>query len=134
MLASEKPPEGAQVVEVGFFPVGIHSVDESASTYNVDFYMWMRWKGERDPTENVGFMNSVNKWGMTKTTLYKSPITLGDGTLYQFMRIEGTFQQTFSLETFPLDRHRLTIKIEDNELDASKLVYVLDKQDSGYSQ
>lgn len=128
-----QPPATAQVVEVGFFPVAVHSVDESASTYNVDFYMWMRWKGERDPTESVDFMNMVNKWGMTKTVLHKTPVTLDDGTFYQFMRVEGTFQETFTLSSFPLDRHRLSIKIEDSELDASKFVYVLDNKDSGYS-
>jgi hypothetical protein len=134
LLRAETPPVSAQIVEVGFFPVAVHSIDQSTSTYNIDFYMWMRWKGERDPTEHVTFMNSVNKWGMTKTILYKSPVTLEDGTQYQFMRVEGTFQETFSLATFPLDRHRLTIKIEDDELDASKIVYVLDSQDTGYSK
>jgi hypothetical protein len=133
LLPAGSAPATAQVVEVGFFPVAVHSIDESTSTYNIDFYMWMRWKGERDPTEHVTFMNSVNKWGMTKNLLYKSPVTLEDGTQYQFMRVEGTFQETFSLATFPLDRHRLTIKIEDDELDASKIVYVLDREDSGYS-
>ena len=99
-LLAEPPPASAQIVEVGFFPVAVHSIDESTSTSKIDFYMWMRWKGERDPTKHVTFMNSVNKWGMTKTILYESPVTLDDGTKYQFMRVEGTFQETFSLATF----------------------------------
>lgn len=133
LLPAEKAPASAQVVEVGFFPVAAHTIDESTSTYNLDFYMWMRWKGGRDPTNHISFANSVNKWGMTKTVLYEKPVKLDDGTMYQFMRVEGTFQEAFSLAKFPLDQHRLTIKIEDDELSADKLVYVMDTQDSGYS-
>ncbi len=42
------PPKGAEVVQIGFY---------------MDAYVWLRWKGEIDPTASMGLINMVEEWG-----------------------------------------------------------------------
>jgi hypothetical protein len=49
----EQPPASAQVVKIGFYPVSVHQLDVANNTYYIDTYVWLRWKGEIDPTKTI---------------------------------------------------------------------------------
>jgi hypothetical protein len=120
-----------ELVEVGFWPTVIYNLDVHSNTFYTTAYVWFRWKGPLDPSETVEFVNNVESWGMTKVKTYPKPITLPDGRQYQCLRIEGRFFQPFSLKRFPLEHHRVSISLEDNTYDASRIVYSFDQKDSG---
>lgn len=126
-------PETAQVVSVGFYPSNVYGVDPSASSFTYDGYVWFRWKGDIDPTETVEFTNSVDRSSLTKELLYDAPQVAPDGSKYQIMRIESQFLKPFSLANFPLDRHDLTIVLEDSLNGTDRLVYEIDKTDTAYA-
>lgn len=58
----EQPPASAQIVKIGFYPVSVHQLDVANSTYYIDTYVWLRWKGEIDPTKTIEFVNMVEDW------------------------------------------------------------------------
>lgn len=120
-----------QLVEVGFWPTVIYNLDVHSNTFYATAYVWFRWKGPLDPSETVEFVNNVESWGFTKTKTYPKPITLPDGRQYQCFRIEGRFFQPFSLKRFPLEHHHVSLSIEDNTYDASRILYKFDQADSG---
>jgi hypothetical protein len=125
--------KGAQIVSVGFYPLNVYGVDPATSTFTYDGYIWFRWKGAIDPTETVEFTNSVDRSSLTKQLLYDTPQVAPDGSKYQIMRIESKFMKPFSLARFPLDRHDLSITLEDSLYGADQLVYAIDKADTGYA-
>ena len=125
------PPATAQQVRVGFYPVSIYQLDMSSNTFYVDTYMWLRWKGDIDPTGTLEFTNMVEEWGKQQETLLPEPKVLADGSSYQIMRIEGRFVQPFSLSDYPLDSQKLSIMIEDTTNGADTVSYVIDRESSG---
>jgi hypothetical protein len=139
MTASDKktpPPDpapsaGPEVVEVGVWPTVIYNLDVHSNTYYMTSYVWFIWRGDIDPSETVEFVNNVESWGLTKAKTYPKPITFPDGRHYQSMRIEGRFFQPFSLRRFPLERHTVSLSIEDNTYASDKIVYRFDKKHSG---
>jgi len=127
----ESPPASAQVVRIGFYPVSVHQLDIANNTYYIDTYVWLRWKGSIDPTKTIEFVNMVEDWGRQLSSLLPAPKKEADGSLYQILRVEGLFVQPFSLADYPLDRQRLSIKVEDITYGIDQLAYVIDSVESG---
>ena len=125
------PPASAQVVTVGFYPISVHELDIANNTYYIDAYVWLRWKGKIDPTKTIEFVNMVEDWGRQLSFIQPAPTREPDGSLYQIMRIEGLFNQPFSLTDYPLDRQHLSIKVEDQTYGIDQLAYVIDTEQSG---
>jgi len=127
----EQPPASAQIVKIGFYPVSVHQLDVANSTYYIDTYVWLRWKGEIDPTKTIEFVNMVEDWARQLSYLLPTPKREADGSFYQIMRLEGRFNQPFSLSDYPLDQQRLSIKVEDQTYGIDRLAFVIDTKDSG---
>jgi hypothetical protein len=126
-------PSTAQQVRVGLYPINVYALDISSNTYYMDTYIWFKWKGKIDPIANLELINSVEDWGMTQKTGYETPQKQPDGSLYQIVRVEGRFSQTYNLAKFPLDRQQLGITLENSIYTATDLVYVADRKDTGYA-
>ena len=45
---------GPLQVTVGLYVLEIHELDQQASTYKADFYLWMRWRGAFDNVDDAG--------------------------------------------------------------------------------
>lgn len=127
-------PAQAQKVETGIFAMNLYDLDASSNTYYLDFYMWFKWKGDIDPIANLEYTNGVDDWGVTSTPAYETPEKLPDGRLYQTLRVEGRFVQPFALSRYPLDQQDLKVFIENSVYTADQLVYVADREQSGYSE
>jgi hypothetical protein len=112
----------AEIVKTGIYLMNIYEMEINTHTFNADFYIWFKWKGDRDPS-NIEFVNSVQKWGLTQTYFYEEPILLEDGYFYNGMRIESRFYHAFELGGFPLDRHTLSIQIENMDYPMDSLIY-----------
>lgn len=123
--SGEKIPAGAQKVYTGFYLMNVYDLNINAYSFYADFYLWFRWKGDFDPT-NIEFVNAVEKWGFTQEMFYEEPKELEDGYLYNGMRIEGRFFHSFELKDFPLDNHKLDIRIEHVDYPIDSLVYLPD--------
>ena len=133
-IPMESFPPGAQQVKVGFYPVAIYDLDQASNTFYADAYVWLRWKGDIDPSATIEFTNMVEEWGKLMEPLMEQPKSLPDGSKYQQFRVEGRFVQPFSLADYPLDNHNLGIRIEDTTNGINQLAYVLDEASSGVDQ
>jgi hypothetical protein len=133
-LPISSPPPGAEQVKIGFYPMAIYDLDQASNTFYADMYVWLRWKGELDPSSTIEFSNMVEEWGKLQEPLMEKPKTLPDGSQYQQFRVEGRFVQPFSLADYPLDHHNLSIRVEDTTNGASQLSFVIDEASSGIDQ
>ena len=91
------PPASAEVVKIGFYPVSVYQLDMASNTYYIDTYVWLRWKGETDPTGSIEFTNMVEEWGKLQENILPETKVLPDGSKYQIMRVEGRFVQPHQL-------------------------------------
>ncbi len=131
MTPAGQPAASAQIVTVGFYPVSVYELEMGNGTYFVDMYVWMRWKGQTDPTASIEFTNMVDEWGKQQEVLHEKPKQLPDGSLYQIMRVEGRFVQAFDMVSYPLDRQKLSIFVEDSVNTADAVHYQIDRDNSG---
>lgn len=122
LKASDAPP---QKVYTGVYLMNLYDLNVSEYSFYADFYLWFRWKGDLDPCL-IEFVNSVEKWGYTIEQFEEEPKELEDGWLYNGFRIEGRFYYSFALHRFPLDKHRLSIRLENTEYNTDSLVYLPD--------
>ena len=114
-----------QQVKTGMYLLNLYDLNMDEHSFYADFYIWFKWKGERNPTE-IEFVNAVEKWGMTLTDYDEEPILLDSGEQYKLVRAEGRFFHSFSLGRFPLDSHELDIQIENPYYATDSLVFVAD--------
>ena len=133
LVAASAGAAAPQRVEVGLYLSNINDIDLVAGTYTADFYMWFRWKGERDPTATVEFKNMVERWGTTERPLEEKPVVLPDGTKYQLIQYQGMFNNKFPLHAYPLDEQDILLEIEDLENTRSDIQYVPLVAESGFN-
>lgn len=114
-------------VTVGAYVNDIQNVDVKTHSYNLDVYIWFRW---REPSIKPGstfeFMNPYETWGHVKTGQNDEPEKLPNGEYYQEVRTQGRFRTKFDLTSYPFDRQVLLVELEDAELPARDLVFVPD--------
>ncbi|MDX2169187.1 MAG: hypothetical protein SF182_19110 [Deltaproteobacteria bacterium] len=126
------PPQTAQVVTVGLLPTTVYDLNVEANTYYIDAYLWLRWRGDGEPMRSLEFVNAVEDWGaVADEEVRQGAHVLADGSHYEGVHIEGRFFQAFDLSDFPLDRHRLTVLIEDRLRTVDQIVYLPDLAESG---
>lgn len=115
----------SEEVRTSIYIINVFDMDINQHSYNIDCYIWFKWKGELDPM-NIEFVNAVQKWGAMISPFYEEPQLLEDGYFYNGMRYEGRFYHAFDLKRFPLDQHGLDIQIENVDHPIDSLIYVPD--------
>lgn len=120
-VVHEKPER----VSVGVHLNDIQSLDLKTHSYQMDFYIWFRWKNpDLDPSASMEIANPYEQWGLMVTPIYEEPEKLEDGSLYQVLRVQGSFSKKLPLYNYPFDRQELTVMFEDGAHDTTALVYV----------
>ncbi|MBF0573049.1 MAG: hypothetical protein HQK69_04735 [Desulfamplus sp.] len=132
LLPLDTLPPNAKQVKVGFYGVNIYDLNIISNTYHMTGYIWLRWKGNFDPVKSMTFTNLVEDWSLTKKILMEPSTILSDGSRYQVMRIEGRFFQPFDLRSYPLDKQKLELFIENPTFPYDEVVYLPDMSDTGY--
>ena len=111
----------------GIYLMNLYDLNVSEYSFYADFYVWMKWRGERDPL-NIEFVNAVEKWGFTQSDFSDTVQVKPDGSFYNGKRIEGRFYHSFDLRRFPLDRHELDIRLEHAYYSRDSMEYLPDDQ------
>lgn len=108
-------------VQVGAYILRINNVSQKDGTFNVDMWVWFRWQGDAKPYEGFEIANGQI------SSRSEAVVTQDEGFNYTSVRVQATIFHDYDVRRFPLDDHLLTIEIEDENLDASGLVYVPDE-------
>lgn len=109
-------------VAVGAYILRITNVSPRTGTFDVDMWVWFRWKGaDVRPDETFEIVNGV----ITKRS--EPDVEDEDGVNYSTMRVQATIFHNFDVHRFPLDNHVLKIDFEDANLYSSQLTYSVDQ-------
>lgn len=113
-------------VTVGAFLRNVEAIDLEQNAYHLSLVLWVKWKGDRDPTKTLRFVNLLEAWALTWTPVFEEPVQLPDGARYQRFLVEGRFFHKFWLGTFPLDWQKVLLELEDTQRTDAQLVFEVD--------
>jgi hypothetical protein len=113
-----------QEVQVGIYLNQLLNVDLTTNTYEADFYMWFKWKGDIDPTGSYDFVNQTEAWAAKILPTYEKPTEDANGVKYQSWHIQAKFVQPLNFASYPKTGYGMHIAIEDNTYDNTALVFV----------
>jgi hypothetical protein len=132
---AKKPVDKPDVVQVGGLINDIQQLDLQSHSYNVDMYIWFKWKNpDIDPARSFEFLNAFEFWGHILTYESNNPEVLPDGTFYQVLRNQGKFNTKLPLEKYPFDKQHLTVAFEDSSAASDEIVYVPDEDPAEISK
>lgn len=113
--------EVPDTVNTGIYITSIHDIDFKAKEYNVDFWLWLKYKNkEFDFVQNLEIpqAKSVNKSFYTIDTT--------GGKVYMLMKLQCVMKDSWKIENFPFDRQTLRLSIENSQFDSQSLVFLPD--------
>jgi hypothetical protein len=117
-------------VEVGVFVSQIPSMNPKEHRFEVDFYIWFRWKGDAvKPHETFELANGRITW---KKLIEKKVVKGGQN--YAVLRCIAMMTKFWDVAQFPLDNHNLDLEVEDSLSEDHLQIYVPDKENSTLSQ
>jgi hypothetical protein len=123
LLANAIPTKVTSGIYLGSIP----NLSLKDSIWDVDFFIWFKWSGDKVNPENFRIVDgNINE-----------KVEMGrydNGTEhYRLYKVTGTINKIFDIDRFPLDSNVLTIKIKDNSNLRTDLLYVPDNNDSNIS-
>ena len=125
--AQTSAPDQQEKVYVGMYVNRIFDINLKESRFSADFYVWFRWNDDNlNPHTTFQFIN-----GRVDDRQEVRPKQKIGGMNYACLRIVGTVSKFWALQSFPLDSQLLRIGIEDKQSDSRRVVYVVDKENTG---
>lgn len=117
-------------VAVGIYVNQIAEVDLRQGTYEVDFWLWFRWRSklEQSPLETFELVGGTIQ---TKDNIGTKTV---DGVNYANARIHAQMRKAFDVSRFPFDSHLLPIVIEESQIESPQFTYVADIANCGTSE
>ena len=130
VVADNIPYYLTQVVYTGLDFYRINSVDVAGQNFDVEFFVWFRWKGEID-VENIDFLNGI--YGIEdKTEVLREDRT---GPInYICYKIKGTYLTPYDVRLFPFDTQYLPITMSHKSKDANQIMLVLDAKNLSHAE
>jgi branched-chain amino acid transport system substrate-binding protein len=125
LQVSDRYLQKVNIVYVGMDLNSVNNIDESKSSYILDFYLWFRYQGSI-PIDQIEFTNHSGT-SDTKLSLGK-PIEEGsqDKINYKIYRVQGEFSEIFNFKRYPFDQQVLKMKFRHENMNRNQLIYVVD--------
>lgn len=109
-----------QIVYVGIDFKNIINVDLKEESFQLDFYVWFRWKGDLD-YQDFKFQNNTGDISLSELRS-----DLHSDIKWQSFQGNGTFQVDYDLRKFPFDMQELPIVISHKNKNYNKIQLVAD--------
>jgi hypothetical protein len=130
-----EPASPPTEVSVGMYLSDVPGIDLRGGLFAFDAYLWLVWDpskfqaiGEADPSSPLPRSPADTYELMGVHELDSTCASSRPG--YAVFRIQGKVRQSFDLERFPLDEHVLTIRVQDSESEAHRVIFRPDDRGS----
>ena len=113
------------VVYTGIDIIRLNRIDVKQGTFNVDFYLWMRFAGDDDGQTQVQFPALLDGGAFDPAR----PLQIGqeDGLNYRLYRINGDFKARYELHNYPFDTQQLLLHFRNTQQRQELVTYVIDR-------
>jgi branched-chain amino acid transport system substrate-binding protein len=113
-----------RVVYSGIDIIRLNRIDVRQGTFNIDFFLWMRYAGEDEAPTRIEFPALLDRTAFDPTR----PLQIGreDGLTYRLYRISGDFKAGYDLRDYPFDVQQLDLRFRNTEEGRKRIAYVVD--------
>ena len=103
----------------------VNRIDVKQGTFNIDFYLWMRFAGADEAPTRVEFPALLDKGAFDPMR----PTQTGQegGLNYRLYRVSGDFKASFDLHDYPFDIQKLLLHFQNTEQRRELITYVIDR-------
>ena len=114
-----------RVVYTGIDIIRVNRIDVKQNSFNVDFYLWMRFAGDDEAQTHVEFPALLDRGAFDPAR----PMQAGqeDGLSYRLYRISGDFKARLDLHDYPFDTQQLLLHFQNTEQRRELVTYVIDR-------
>ncbi len=113
-------------VTTGIYLNQIYAVNLKENKLSVDFYVWFRYSDNTlNPLDSFELINGRIE---SKSGIVKKKI---NGVNFASCRVVATINKFWDVSKYPLDKHMLTVELEDSENDDTKTVFLADAENAG---
>jgi len=123
-----------RVASVDIYIVDVGNLDQSAGSYEADFYLSFAWNGtwygpDGNQSEALPQNFAILNGEVAKLETVTSDANInGTGENYISYRVYATLYSPMNFARYPLDHQTLSIEVEDNNYDNASMEYVSDGQ------
>ncbi len=112
-----------RVVSTGFNINQISELDPATQSFSADFFIWFKFDGGSGAPTDVEFVNAVDP---SLALAEPERVSQTEGEEYQLFRVKGTFRASMAFNDFPFDTQTLPVTIQNRQLTAAQITYVVD--------
>jgi hypothetical protein len=105
-------------VAIGVVLVGLYNVNEKASTWDADYYLYETWKQTPNFSPHTEVVNEL-----TRGSEQFDSVDLRRGECIRTRRIYSTVHNEYNLRRFPFDKQRLQLVFSDADYDSQHVAY-----------
>jgi len=137
VLAETKTPP--KTCYMGIYLLNLHDFNLLGKTFDADFWIWSICPTpDFNPIETLDIINAENTTLLNQTTLEKKDkfnlFPNVDKVYWSQVEVNTTILYNWNINSYPFDRHVLTIPIEESLFDNSTFVYTPDLKNSNYKK
>ena len=108
------------VCRIGVNIEDLYDFDLARETFGGILWLWSLCPAtDPAPLETIVFRTALPGLHLGDTR----GIPVGEGRLYQYRRVQGTFRLNWDMSRYPFDRHRLTIPFAESDLGAGLVIF-----------
>jgi branched-chain amino acid transport system substrate-binding protein len=114
-----------RIVYTGLDFYRINYVDISGQNFDAEFFLWFRWKGDVELVESIDFLNGIYTEEDLKEIVREDrtgPVN------YVCYKVKRRFLTPYDLRNFPFDTQRLPMTLSHRNLDADRVLLVVDSE------
>ena len=136
--ASEAQPSGAPIapapakapvkVKTGVYLTSLYDLNSNNNTFTADLWLWFR-QDKAQKLQPFKTLETINARDFKQGVSVKEELETDS---YEAAKVRGVFNHSWDVSNFPFDRHELTIRLEEGDKDASKLLYEVDATNTGF--
>lgn len=125
--AADKPPPPAEV-RVGAFVKSLSDLNSTSNTFTADFWLWFvhTSTAELKPLKTAE-PDNARDFRLSLETTEKF-----GAERYHAAKVRGVFNHAWDVRNFPCDRHELTIKLSEAQLEAAQVRYTADSAGASF--
>jgi hypothetical protein len=113
--------EYPDTVLTGMYITSIHDIDFRQKEYSVNLWLWLKYKNRK-----LDFVQNLEIPQAKTFTKSFTTIDTSNGMVYLVMKLQCVMKDSWKINSFPFDRQRLRLAIENSQFDADEMVFMAD--------
>jgi Ca2+/Na+ antiporter len=125
--ASLAQAETPDTVYTGIYITSIHDIDFKQKEFTVNLWLWLKYKNK-----DFDFVQNLEVPQAKTVVKSFSTIDTTGNKIYIIMKLQCVMKDSWKINSFPFDRQKLRLTIENSQYDSKSLIFVADTLGNHY--